>query len=114
MSEIPRQRDIIDRRVVAAQLDAIAEDSAEPDRKSVAETLKAALLAGREEVRKRFEGGASGTETVHALSFLVDQIIRTLHDFVLTHVFPIANPTAGERMALLAGVGYCRGGLPAV
>src|ERR1700750_1333904 len=111
MAEVPRQREIIDRRVVAAQLDALAEDSAEPDRKRVAETLKAALIAGREEVRKRFEVGASGTETVHALSFLVDQIIRTLHDFVLTHVFPIANPTAGERMALIAVGGYGRGEL---
>ena len=96
---------------LAAQLDAIAEDGAEPDRKRVVEVLKAALIAGREEVRKRFEAGASGAETVHALSFLVDQLIRLLHDFVGTHVYPIANPTAGERMALIAVGGYGRGEL---
>jgi [protein-PII] uridylyltransferase len=111
MSEIPRQREILDRRALAAQLEAIAEDSAEPDRKRVAETLKAALLAGRAEVRKRFESGATGTETVHSLSFLVDQLIRVLYDFVLSHVYPIANPTAGERMALIAVGGYGRGEL---
>ena len=111
MADIPRQRDIIDRRALAAQLEAIAEASAEPDRKRVAETLKAALLAGREEVRKRFESGASGTETVHALSFLVDQLTRVLYDFVASHVYPIANPTAGERMALIAVGGYGRGEL---
>src|SRR5690348_11461621 len=111
MSEIPRQRDIIDRRALAAQLDALAEDSAEPDRKRVAETLKAALAAGRAEVRSRFESAASGTETVHALSFLVDQLIRVLHDFVTAHIYPIANPTAGERLALIAVGGYGRGEL---
>ncbi|HEY1506211.1 MAG TPA: [protein-PII] uridylyltransferase [Stellaceae bacterium] len=111
MVEIPRQRDIVDRRALAAQLDAIAESSAEPDRKRVAETLKAALAAGRAEVRKRFESGASGTETVHTLSFLVDQLIRVLYDFVASHVYPIANPTEGERMALIAVGGYGRGEL---
>ena len=52
MAEIPRQREIIDRRALAAQLDALAESSAEPDRKRVAETLKAALAAGRAEVQQ--------------------------------------------------------------
>src|SRR5690349_5375306 len=111
MSEIPRQREIIDRRTLAAQLDVIAEDSAEPDRKRVVEVVKAALAAGRAEVKKRFESGATGTETVHSLSFLVDQLIRVLYDFVSSHVYPIANPTAGERMALIAVGGYGRGEL---
>src|SRR6185437_11657998 len=111
MSEIPRQREILDRRVLAAQLDAIAESSAEPDRKRVAETLKAALAAGREEVKKRFDAGATGTETVAALSFLIDQLVRVLYDFVASRIYPIANPTAGERMALIAVGGYGRGEL---
>ncbi|HXR86710.1 MAG TPA: [protein-PII] uridylyltransferase, partial [Stellaceae bacterium] len=111
MADIPRQRDIIDRRVLAAQLDAIAESSAEPDRKRVAETLKAALAAGREEVKKRFDAGATGTETVAALSFLIDQLVRVLYDFVASRIYPIANPTAGERMALIAVGGYGRGEL---
>ncbi|HVA15548.1 MAG TPA: [protein-PII] uridylyltransferase [Stellaceae bacterium] len=108
MSEIPRQREIIDRRALAATLDAIAAQAAEADRKVIADALKTALAAGRAEVRARFEAGASGTETVHALSFLVDQLIRALYDFILAHVYPIANPTAGERMALIAVGGYGR------
>ncbi|HLI21824.1 MAG TPA: [protein-PII] uridylyltransferase, partial [Stellaceae bacterium] len=111
MTDIPRQRDILDRRALAAALDAIAESAAEPDRKRVAETLKAALSVGRAEVKKRFEDGARGTETVHALSFLTDQLIRVLYDFIATHVFPLANPTAGEKMALVAVGGYGRGEL---
>ena len=111
MSEIVRQREIIDRRALAAQLEAIAESSSAPDRKRVAETVKAALVAGRAEVQQRFDAGATGTATVHELSFLVDQIIRVLYDFVGTFVYPIANPTEGERMALIAVGGYGRGEL---
>ena len=62
-------------------------------------------------MRRRFEAGATAPETVHALSFLLDQLIRVLYDFVGTHVYPIANPTAGERMALIAVGGYGRGEL---
>ncbi len=111
MSGIPRQRDIIDRRALSAELEALADTSPEPPRTRVAEILKGALAAGRSEVRKRFEDGASGTETVHALSFLMDQLIRVLYDFVETHVFPLANPTEGERMTLIAVGGYGRGEL---
>jgi [protein-PII] uridylyltransferase len=111
MSDIPRQRDIIDRLAVSAALEALAESTSEPPRQRVTEILKAALASGRAEVRRRFEAGASGTETVHALSFLTDQLIRVLYDFADTHVYPTANPTEGERMALIAVGGYGRGEL---
>lgn len=111
MGEIPQRRDIIDRRALTATLEALAETAAEPPRERVAEILKAALVHGRTELRRRFEAGASGTETVHALSFLMDQLIRVLYDFVDTHVYPVANPTEGERMTLIAVGGYGRGEL---
>jgi [protein-PII] uridylyltransferase len=111
MNHIPHQREIIDRRALLADLDALADATSEPPRKQVAEILKAALNAGRSEIRRRFENGASGTETVHALSFLMDQIIRVLHDFVGAHVYANANPTKGEHMALVAVGGYGRGEL---
>ena len=111
MTDIPRQREIIDRRALAAQLEALAESAASVERSRVAELVKAALAAGRAEIKKRFDSGASGTETVAAQSFLVDQIIRVLYDFIASHVYPIANPTEGERMALIAVGGYGRGEL---
>lgn len=110
MSAIANQRDILDRRRLKARLDALAEEG-EPARSRVTELLKEALAGGRAEVRRRFDAGATGTETVHALSFLMDQLIRVLHDFVLAHVYPLANPTEGERMALVAVGGYGRGEL---
>ena len=63
------------------------------------------------EIRQRFEAGASGTETVRGLSFLMDQLIRALYDFVGSHVYPLANPTSGEHMAVVAVGGYGRGEL---
>ena len=91
MSAILRQREIVDRRALQVELDALAEGG-EPPRARVAEVLRRALQAGRAEVRKRFEAGASGTDTTHELAFLVDQLIRVLYDFVATRVYPLANP----------------------
>jgi [protein-PII] uridylyltransferase len=109
--QIQRQREIVDRRALAAALAALAEDAAELARGRVVEVLKDALRRGRAEVQKRFDEGAGGGETVRALSFLMDQLIRTLHDFVEAHVYPVANPTAGEHMAVVAVGGYGRGEL---
>ncbi|HLJ64050.1 MAG TPA: [protein-PII] uridylyltransferase, partial [Stellaceae bacterium] len=112
VTELTRQREIIDRRALGSALQALAEErGSEPPRARVAETLKTALIAGREEVRKRFGAGSSGTETVHELSFLTDQLIRALYDFVGAYIYPLANPTAGERLAVVAVGGYGRGEL---
>ncbi|HZB93897.1 MAG TPA: [protein-PII] uridylyltransferase [Stellaceae bacterium] len=109
--QIERQREIIDRREISAALDALAEDTAEPPRAKVAEVLRGAMQHGRGEIRRRFEAGASGTEVVRSLSFLMDQLIRALYDFLLAHVYPLANPTAGEHMTVVAVGGYGRGEL---
>jgi [protein-PII] uridylyltransferase len=112
MTAIPRQREIIDRRAVALLLDELAEASpGEVPRARLVEVLKEALLSGRAEVRRRFESGTTGTVTVHELSFLMDQLIRVLYDFITAHVYPIANPTEGERLSLVAVGGYGRGEL---
>ena len=108
---VQRQREIIDRRALSAALDALAMATPEPPRARVVELLRQALQAGRAEVRRRFEAGASGGDTVRALSFLMDQLIRSLYDFVGAYVFPLANPTAGEHMSVVAVGGYGRGEL---
>jgi [protein-PII] uridylyltransferase len=109
--QIERQREIIDRRAISAALDALAEDAPEPPRAKVAEVLRRALQQGRDEIRRRFDAGATGTVVVRGLSFLMDQLIRVLYDFVGAHVYPLANPTAGEHMAVVAVGGYGRGEL---
>jgi len=105
-----KQREIVDRLAVYERLMVLA-GRGEPDRRRVAEVLKEALQAGRAEVRERFEAGALGSDTVRSLSFLMDQLIRALHDFATTAIYPLANPTSGEHMGVVAVGGYGRGEL---
>ncbi|MGB8274624.1 MAG: [protein-PII] uridylyltransferase [Alphaproteobacteria bacterium] len=113
MAKVENKRGIIDRKALEARLAALATAAGDSStlRASLLETLKEVLAAGRDEVKRRFDAGASGTNVVHANCYLIDQIVRGLHEFVETRVFPTANPTAGERMSLVAVGGYGRGEL---
>ena len=102
---------MIERRALAGALAAIAEDGSvhsKPGREAVRDALKAALGQGRAEVRRRFEGGVSAIECAQATARMMDQVIRSLFDFAVTHAYPLTNPTRGERMALIAVGGYGR------
>ncbi len=110
---LPNQRAIIDRRALS---DRIAAEAALPGRKDAAlrtfivATLKSALDHGRKEVDRRLlERPAQGREVVKAQSFLIDQIMRLLYDATVQYLYPVSNPTAAERIAILAVGGYGRG-----
>jgi len=106
---ITRQREIIDRRALSEKLAAQTVDSATPDRKPVVALLRETLDRGRGEIQRRFEEGGSAAHCVVEQCFLVDQLIRTLFDFVTERVYPLANPTQGEKIAIVAVGGYGRG-----
>ena len=110
MPSIIRPRAVVDRRTLQARLNELTEKGTPTPQQLVA-FFKEALAAGRAEIRQRFDEDGSGTDAAHALSFLMDQLIRVLYDFTVGHVYPAANPTAGERMALVAVGGYGRGEL---
>src|SRR5258708_880908 len=118
--DIPRQRDIIDRRAVMDALEKIAHDedlSLDAQRARVLEVLKSALAGGRAEIRRRFEAheGAGeagiGLLAARAMSFLVDQLVRALHDYADWYVYRAANLTLAERLTIAAVGGYGRGEL---
>jgi len=113
MPRIISQRAIINRRAVLARLDALALDDLPRNRRrgKVLELFKQVLAEGRAEIRRRFEERGDGTLTVREGCFLIDQLIRLIHDFAADHEFPQSVRTLGETMTLVAVGGYGRGEL---
>ncbi len=108
------RRKVIDRAALSHALSELAEEHA-PDsltlRTEVLQQLKDALASGRTEVRRRFDTGGSGNLVLEANCYLLDQLIRALYDFTTEVVFRASNPTASERIGLVAIGGYGRGEL---
>ncbi|MBT5308684.1 MAG: [protein-PII] uridylyltransferase, partial [Rhodospirillaceae bacterium] len=112
MASIPKQRDIIDRKTLMASLEGVVQSGGEVDRRQVLGVLKQSMAAGTAEVRRRFEDdGATGMQTVHAQSFLIDQLIRILFDFIEECVFPTSKKSSGDAISVVATGGYGRGEL---
>jgi [protein-PII] uridylyltransferase len=112
MNVIVKQRDIIDRRGLVAQIDEIVQVHGSDDaRAEVLKVLKEALATGGAEVRRRFEASNDGRTAMRAQAFLVDQVVRVLYDFAFETAYPLSNPTEGERIAMVAVGGYGRGEL---
>ncbi len=109
---IADNRRIIDRKALIGDMARLGvADGRKPAevRAAVLGCLKAALAAGRDEIRRRFDAGASGAFVVSANSHLIDQIVRTLFEFATLTAYPMANPSAGERISVVAVGGYGRG-----
>ena len=115
---IPDRRTIIRRRALEETLAALVEDRPSGDipRPEVLATFREALAAGRAEIRRRFETGVGnhrndGPAVLAATSFLMDQLIRVLFDFAEKYAYPAANPSAAERLSVVATGGFGRGEL---
>ncbi len=112
MDKIKAPRAVIDRRRLTLALDALAGDTGQAgpaQRPAAVALLKQALAAGREEIQARFEAGAGPVPTVQAHSYLIDQLVRAVHDFTVHRIYRLPNPTSGERLTLVAVGGYGRG-----
>src|ERR1051326_3686966 len=111
MPNILRQREIIDRRALWADLARVIADASAPglDRAVLLPPLKVALERGRAEIQRRFEADGTAIRTVREQCFLIDQLIRVLYDLAAEQVYPLSNPTEGEKMAIVAVGGYGRG-----
>lgn len=108
---IPNQRAVIDRRALAGAIaDTVEAKGAARARPKVVELLRGALAAGREEIARRLgEKPTMGHDSAEAQAFLVDQLIRVIHDHVTQEVYPAPNRTSGERLTIMAVGGYGRG-----
>ncbi|MBP2275118.1 Bifunctional uridylyltransferase/uridylyl-removing enzyme [compost metagenome] len=106
---LPQRRSIIDRRTVTDALAALEGDR-NTLRSAATVLLKQALDAGRAEIGRRLiEHPSRGLEAAAGQAFLVDQLLRLLYDFTVQRLYPASNPTAAERITIIAVGGYGRG-----
>jgi [protein-PII] uridylyltransferase len=113
MIKLKSRREIIDRATVTEAAHK-AVNAAKNDAAALRALLlvyKGALEDGRAVVRKRFEENQNGTTAAAGLCFLMDQIIRIMHDVAVTRFYRVSNPTSSEHLAIVAVGGYGRGEL---
>lgn len=70
---------------------------------------KAALEDARTAIREEFEQKACpASDIIRDLSRTMDALIDSVANFTLESVYPLANPTKGEQLSILAAGGYGR------
>jgi [protein-PII] uridylyltransferase len=100
------------RRELTALTAGTGGDGSGPDiRAQALQLLKDRLKAGRQAAEALLMEDGSGTACAARLSHLMDEIVRALYDFAAAHVYRSTNPSAAERMAVVAVGGYGRGTL---
>ncbi|WP_262269383.1 [protein-PII] uridylyltransferase [Microvirga yunnanensis] len=73
--------------------------------------LKVLLDRGHEEAQEKLLENQNGLVCARYLCDRMDDVVRIAHDAVVHHLYPAANPSAGERLAVAATGGYGRGTL---
>ena len=73
--------------------------------------LKTLLDEGTGEAEAKLLEEQNGLACARYLCDQMDELVRIVHDAVVRHLYPAANPSAGERLAVVATGGYGRGTL---
>jgi [protein-PII] uridylyltransferase len=73
--------------------------------------LKTFLDEERAEAEAKLLEKQDGLVCARYLCERMDELVRIVHDAVVQHLYPSANPSAGERLAVAATGGYGRGTL---
>ena len=73
--------------------------------------LKRWLKREEDSLRGGFESDNEPERVIYGRARLIDALVRGLLEYAFTRHFPVANPTAGERLSVIAVGGYGRGEL---
>src|SRR5581483_4720395 len=101
-----------DSQRVAAAVDALAEKHAGREdvfRSSVAQMLKAEMVAARAAAQAKLLQDRHGRRCAERLCYVQDAIIRILFAAATQHLYRSPIPSGAERMAVVATGGYGRG-----
>src|SRR5580692_10873380 len=110
--EAPEKIELLDGEALRHALTALAHEIGDQSklRKEALVLIKTQFLDARERVKIAVESGAvSGLIGARALSELQDTTIQVLYDFATKHFYYAQNPTAAERLSVVATGGYGRG-----
>ncbi|RXF75597.1 [protein-PII] uridylyltransferase [Hansschlegelia zhihuaiae] len=105
-------RALVDREALIADLAKITAEHRGQSRErhaAVVARLKKALADGRAIARAWLNEDGAGTACAERLSALMDAVVQALHHHVVTDLYPLANPSSGERVCVIAVGGYGRG-----
>ncbi len=109
LDRLPNQRAILDRRALAEAIVAAVAQQGAKARPQIVALLREALTAGREELSRRLAiHPTAGHDCSRGQAFLIDQLVRVIHDHVIEDVYPLGNRSTGERLAIMAVGGYGR------
>ena len=113
MEQLHKKRAIVDRIGLQEAIEAVLDgDLAESEHAAASlEVYRGALQTGTEEIRRRFEADQNGEQAVLGHCFLIDQIIRVIHDIAGSRLYQAANPTSADQLCIVAYGGYGRGEL---
>ncbi|MGH6792827.1 MAG: [protein-PII] uridylyltransferase, partial [Methyloceanibacter sp.] len=78
-------------------------------RAALVERLRPLVDEARTAAREQLEEDGDGRACAEHLSTFQDALIRLAYDFTTTQIYPSKNPSAAERMAIVAQGGYGRG-----
>lgn len=98
----------MDRKQFLATLDNVNQAS------DITGLLKKMLKSGEEEIARRFSYSKridAGYQAARERAYLIDQMIHAIYDIAVERIFPLSNPTQGERLTIIALGGYGRGEL---
>ena len=107
----PGRGAIIDREKLDADIAALADQHGNDKnafRKAAVVRFREALDAGRAMARQILDENGKGLACAGRLSHLQDELIRAIHQYVITYIYPMQNPTAAERLCVVAVGGYGR------
>jgi len=112
--QLPDRRAIVDKQALGNALAMLPRAEPSAMRKAATPLLKAALDGGRQEIARRLlDRPSQGLEAAAAQAYLIDALLAAIADFTTRQLYPLSNPTAAERLTVIAVGGYGRGEMAA-